>query len=88
MHTLWFNRVDLPVSTKILVDQTGEKWQELDYYMPGVMSSDHQAYVNARYRKQKDDWWTGVEQKIEAVDPNWQPAPRGPRAPKLTRKRK
>lgn len=80
MERLWFNRLPLPVERKIFVDLTGEKWQTIDYYYPGGMSNDHQTFVNERWRKKKDDWWMGVEQKVQAVDPNFKPLPRKPKA--------
>ena len=52
------------------------------------MSDDHQAYVNARWRKQKDDWWMGVEQKIPAVDPNFKPLPRKPKVKMAIKKKR
>jgi len=88
VERLWFNRSPLPVERKIFVDLSGEKWQTLDYYRPGGMSDDHQAFVNSRWRKQKDDWWMGVEQKIPGVNPNFKPLPRKPKAKAATKKRR
>lgn len=62
--------------------------QEIDRFHPGGMSDDHKAWLNERWRKTKDAWWTGEEKKLVAKDPDFKPTQRGPKAAKQARGKK